>query len=147
MSGTQGFVYRILMDAFIPLALCCMVVLIVIFIIHRYHSARMELIRRGINPMKYRVRVPGQGMIGWGIVLLGLGLGGIAATIVTRNMIFQIIMLSVAFALAGIGFIIYWKISAPERDHALKLKERLLFSPEPGIKSDAKLPEEQVPGQ
>jgi len=131
-------------DILIPIALFAMVVLIVYFVVRSHHAERMELIKHGINPAKYKIHVPGKGVLVWGILFLALGIGGIVALMLVHYPAageekFSTVFLSVAGILAGIGFIIYWIISAPERERALKMREQMMANlPNPQLNPEPK---------
>jgi|GEM_PF-2309738 len=129
-----------LFDIIMPIIVFPSIVLIVYFLVSRYHATRVEMIRQGINPLKYGIRVPGQGMVVWGIIFLSLGIGGIVGIIVKGAPNFLSIVFSVASVLGGIGFISYWKVSAADRERALRMKERMLSDSDLNFGSNTKSP-------
>ncbi len=120
----------------IPLSFFAMVILIVYFVGKRNHAERMELIRRGIDPVPYNFRMKfhsggsGQYSLLLGIILLAVSLAA-SLSFWTSDAVLKtggwMFMLSCLFG--GAGFIIYWKLTAADRERALKIKEELLLRP------------------
>ncbi len=131
--------------AMIPIAGCAMIVLIVYFGVTRKHAENIELIKRGINPEKYNIKLPGKLGLPFGVVFLALGIGPLIAMIVTGQVLktsnADELGLALASLIGGIGFIIYWKMTADDRERALKIKETLLLREDTDFTPDAK-PEE-----
>ena len=129
-------------EILIPLGAFAMVVLIVYFGVSRRHSERVELIKRGINPEKYDIKLPGRLGLPSGVILLALGVGFFVPTMIIGDWNdANEIGWSLACIIAGVGLIIYWKITASDRERALKLKEELILRDGPDFEPDRK-PEE-----
>jgi uncharacterized protein DUF6249 len=126
----------------IPFGFFTMIILIVYFAVHRKHMENVELIKRGINPEKYNIKLPGKLGLPWGVVLLALGIGPLIAMITTGEVLnsrnTDELGLALAGIIGGIGLIIYWKMTAADRERALKIKEELLLREGPDFTPDAK---------
>ncbi|MBT4510683.1 MAG: hypothetical protein HOC20_00545 [Chloroflexi bacterium] len=123
----------------VPLGTFAMVVLIVYFGVHRKHLENVELIKRGINPEKYQIKLPGKLGLPWGVVFLALGLGSLIAMIIAGDLHdADELGLALAGIIGGIGLIIYWRLTADDRERALKIKEELLLREGPDFTPDAK---------
>ncbi len=78
------------------------------------HRQRMELIRKGIYPVTAMPVYPGNKSLFLGFLFTGIGLAHIVAMLVTgeyHDMAGGIILLG-----AGIAFLAYWKLTAPDRE-------------------------------
>jgi hypothetical protein len=95
---------------------------IIIVIARMRHQQKMELIRRGMNPNILEFVYPGKSSLFWGILLTGLGLTGCVAAIVIEEPFLG--NTSLLILAAGIAFLIYWKLTASERDREKALHER-----------------------
>jgi hypothetical protein len=86
------------------------------------HRQKMEMVRQGINPNADIPAYPGKGPLLWGMILTGLGVALIASALYESkhdHMRFGFLFLG-----AGIGLLLYWKISVPERNRAIQLYEK-----------------------
>ena len=105
-------------------------VIIVIAILR--HRQRIELIRQGINPDQ-GIQYPKQKSLLWGLLLLGLGIAAIAQMIWSGN--HDLMTFGFLFTGAGIAFLVYWKLTAPDRERAKKMFEERYaageFEPQP----------------
>ncbi len=130
----------------VPLGAFVMIVLIVYFGVHRKHMENVELIKRGINPEKYNIKLPGKLGLPFGVVFLALGLGFMISMLMVGEAFERHNAEALGFTLAsligGIGLIIYWKLTAADRERALKIKEELLLRPGTDFAPDVK-PEEK----
>jgi hypothetical protein len=107
-------------------------VIIVIAILR--HRQRMELIRQGINPDQGILPgYPKQKSLLWGLLLLGIGIAAIASVIWSGD--HNLMTFGIIFTGAGIASLVYWKLTAPERERARKLFEERYaageFEPQP----------------
>lgn len=118
------------------------IVLIVYFLVRSLHEQRMALIRKGVNPLKYRrTHFSGQYSLFWGILCFSLGMGWTLALLFTGHWKDQHSVGAFGFSLAailgGIGFIVNWKVTAPEREQMRKMLEQQFtrtgtdFAPDP----------------
>lgn len=118
-------VFNALEDILIPIGFFVAIVLPIIFITRYRHNERMELIRQGIHPASPVPAVPGRKSLPWGLVLLFLGVGLIAYSLIFQRYsdFFKggIICLSI-----GLALLIYWKVTAPERQRLTKIYEEKL---------------------
>lgn len=130
----------------VPLGLFTMIVLVLYFGISSKHSERVELIKRGINPEKYSIRLPGSMGLPIGVVFLAVGLGFFVPAIITGDWEESAeIGWSLAFLIAGIGLIVYWRMTSADRERALKIKEELLLREGPDFEPDRKPVEHSAP--
>lgn len=106
-------------------------VIIVIAILR--HRQRMELIRQGINPDQGIPPYPKQKPLLWGLLFLGIGIAAIAQMIWSGN--HDLMTFGFLFTGAGIAFLVYWKLTAPDRERARKMFEERYaageFEPQP----------------
>jgi len=120
----------------------------------------VELIRRGIKPNDKRTQrqslrhlglsIPGQYSIIFGIFFLSLGLGFVISFLISglwqNDHYMGGLAFSLASLLAGIGCIAHWKLTAPQRERALKFQEEMLRSQDFDLNSEPeKQPEEPGP--
>jgi len=107
-----------------------MVVMVIYLGVSRKHTERVELIKRGINPEKYDIKLPGKLGLPFGVVFLALGIGPLVAQLITGDWQHtDELGLALASLVGGIGFIVYWKMTAADRERALKIKETLILKP------------------
>ncbi|MEW5961818.1 MAG: DUF6249 domain-containing protein [Chloroflexota bacterium] len=126
------------------LAFFAMIVLIVYFGVTKKHAQNVELIKRGINPEKYNIKLPGRLGLPWGVVFLALGLGSTIAMVISGDWHdADEFGLALAGIIGGIGLIIYWKMTASDRERALKIKETLLLREGPDFEPNGVKPEEK----
>ena len=98
---------------------------IIIYNSSRRHKERIELIRRGMNP----IILPKTG----GFALF-LGLGGsavglaliVSAVLVARSLDRDILMAGIIVLFSGAAFLLYWKLTAGDREKAFRTYERSL---------------------
>ena len=144
MEDTMIPVAGIVAVVLVPLALFAMIVLIVYFGLTKRHALNVELIKRGINPAKYDIKLPGRLGLPVGVILLAIGLGAVVSILVTGEMSDpDAFWFFLACLFGGIGMIIYWKMTASDRERALKIKEDLILKPGPDFQPNAQI--EQKP--
>lgn len=115
-----------------------MVLLTTFFKARFEYLQNVELIKHGINPNDNRIpryllrSIPGRYSLVFGIIFLSLGLGFVITYFVTslwqNDHYMGGFALSLASLLGGIGFIALWKLTAPQRERALKIQEEFLLS-------------------
>ncbi|MCE5272453.1 hypothetical protein LLH00_14335 [bacterium] len=102
----------------------------------------VELIKRGMRPKDKRIprhslrllslSIPGQYSIVFGIFFLSLGLGFVISFLISglwqNDHYMGGLAFSLASLLAGIGCIAHWKLTAAQRERALKFQEEMLRS-------------------
>jgi len=109
----------------VPLGLFAMVVLVIYFVGSRRHQERMELIKQGINPTRLQVTAPGNGSLLWGLLLVAVGL----ALVIQYAFVEQdhdTMGFGLAALFGGAALLAYYKVTAPQRERALKLHEQHL---------------------
>ena len=109
-------------EVLVPLGLFTAIALMVIFLARYRHNQRIELIRQGINPFAQIPSAPGSKVLLWGLIFALGGIAFIVSYYIVGNegtLQFGII----AFAV-GIALLIYYKISAPDRERRMKLYEK-----------------------
>lgn len=85
------------------------------------HKQQMELIRHGFNPAGEFPACPGKKSLFWGILFLGFGL----ALLVSNFWDFDEDLMLSGFLFMGVGIalLVYWKLTAPDRERAMRLYE------------------------
>ena len=111
----------------IPISSFAMVVLVIWIIVSRSHNERMELIKQGINPVSTKVSTPGTGSLLWGLLLTAAGLG-MVITFITGHGDDETFGFGLVFMLGGIGLIVYYILTKPQREKAMHLQEQLIAS-------------------
>ena len=109
---------------------------LVIIVLARFrHNQNMELIRQGINPDNTMPAYPGNKSLFFGFLFAGIGIAHIIAKLITggsHDLAGGIVLLG-----AGIAFLAFWKLTAPDRDHQRRLYgERFGIGTDPGGKND-----------
>jgi hypothetical protein len=95
---------------------------IIIMIARMRHQQKMELIRRGINPNIPEISCPGKKALFWGILLTAMGIAGcIGAILMEAPLLGNTSLLVLS---AGIAILIYWKLTARERERARTLHDK-----------------------
>ncbi|MDP2982513.1 MAG: hypothetical protein Q8O92_04190 [Candidatus Latescibacter sp.] len=104
---------------------------IIILVARMRHQQKLELIRRGMNPNILELNYPGKRALFWGILLTALGIAGcVGAVVLEAPPLGNTSLLVLA---AGIAVLIYWKLTAREREREKKLYEKF-FTPTSGMK-------------
>ena len=104
---------------------------IIIVVARMRHQQKMELIRRGMNPNILEIVYPRKKALFWGILLTGLGIAGcVGAVVMEAPPLGNTSLLVLA---AGIAVLIYWKLTAREREREKMLYEKF-FTPTSGMK-------------
>lgn len=93
---------------------------IIVFAVLR-HRQRIELIRQGINPDQGIPQYPKQKPLFWGVLLLGLGIAGIASSVWRGDE--DLMRFGFLFIGASIALLVYWRLTAPDRERARRLFE------------------------
>ncbi|MFA6472120.1 MAG: DUF6249 domain-containing protein [Candidatus Latescibacterota bacterium] len=95
---------------------------VVIIVLARYwHMRKMEMIRRGTNHTIYTPVYPGAKSLLWGLLLSFLGIAALISTYFhsdTDFLNFGLLILG-----AGLALLVYWKLTAPERERMRRLIE------------------------
>ena len=122
----------------IPISSFAMVVLVIWIIVSRSHNERMELIKQGINPATTKVSTPGTGSMLWGLLLTAAGLG-MVITFITGHGDDETFGFGLVFMLGGIGLIVYYILTKPQRERAMRLQEQLIDAQASQLKPEEKV--------
>lgn len=128
----------------IPISSFAMVVLVIWIIVSRSHNERMELIKQGINPATTKVSTPGTGSLLWGLLLTAVGLG-MVITFITGHGDDEILSFGLVFLLGGISLIVYYVLTKPQRERAMRLQEQLIAAQASQLKPAEKVESEKTP--
>jgi Flp pilus assembly protein TadB len=128
----------------IPLGAFAMVVLMVWIVISRGHKERMELIKQGINPDTTKVSTPGTGSLLWGLLLAAVGLG-LVITFITGHGDDETLSFGLVLLLGGVGLIVYYVLTKPQRERAMRLQEQLIAAQAAQLKPQEKVESEGTP--
>jgi len=128
----------------IPLGAFAMVVLMVWIVISRGHKERMELIKQGINPETTKVSTPGTASLLWGLLLAAVGLG-MVITFITGHGDDETLAFGLVFLLGGVGLIVYYVLTKPQRERAMRLQEQLITAQAAQLRPEKKVESEGTP--
>jgi hypothetical protein len=95
--------------------------LVIIMISKLRHEQQMEMIKKGINPNLSMQNYSGKRNLLRGLLFTAIGMGAIISTFINPNhtlMVFGFLFLG-----AGIAFLIYWKVTAADRERERQLYE------------------------
>jgi hypothetical protein len=97
------------------------------------HRQKMEMVRQGINPNVDTPSYPGKGPLLWGMILTGIGIASIASAFFDTD--HDLMRFGFLFLGAGIALLVYWFLTAPERNRAIQIYEERMraereYSPE-----------------
>jgi len=112
----------------IPLGLFGMITAIVIFIASRQHKERMEMISRGINPVRLAPPKTGGKTLLFGLIFIAIGLALLISVLslgLSRTE-HDILFIAPLFLLGGFSLLVYWKLTAGDRERAFRAYERHL---------------------
>ena len=103
---------------------------IIIFIASRRHKERMEMLRRGINASLF-TQAPslstGSKPLLWGLIASAIGLALlISAVFVQRHFDRDMITFALFFLFGGGATLLYWKLTAKDRESVRRLHEKHL---------------------
>jgi hypothetical protein len=129
----------------VPLGFFALAIAIVYVVITTRHKERMELIHRGINPNRPEAPSTGTKSLLWGMIFVALGLAGVICFIILGR-IEEPAMLyfAVAGLVTGGAMLLYHKMTAPQRERAMKLYEKHLEAMSAKIQSAAPVTSEGV---
>jgi hypothetical protein len=106
----------------------------IIFFLARYrHEQKMEMIRRGIYPSMHTTTYQGAISLVFGLLLTFLGIAAIIFNIILFVRINQMpgvhafnpifLIFGLFILAAGVALLVYWKLTAPERERVRRLIE------------------------
>ncbi len=110
------------------------IVAIVIFITSRRSKERIEMIRKGMDPYKY-ITMPltmprmktGSRTLFWGILAVAIGLALVTGSVfIQKNFDRDMMTFAILFMFGGGAMLLYWKLTAKDREHARRLQEEHL---------------------
>ena len=115
-------------EVLVPLTVFASITAIVIFIASRRHNERMEMIKRGINPVRLAPPKTGGKTLLFGLICIAVGLALLISVLSTGFARTDHDTLSIAlmFLLGGVSLLVYWKLTAGDRERALRAYERHL---------------------
>ena len=104
------------------------ITVIVLGIAYFRYSERMQLINRGIDP--YGPKVPqvqiGSKALFTGLVILGIGLAVVVSSIILWDCHDGIVFFAALCFFTGGASLLYWKLTAGEREYARKVVEQFV---------------------
>ncbi len=114
----------------VPFAFFGSIVAIVIFIASRRNRERIEMIRKGMDPYKY-IAMPkiktGNRTLFWGILAVAIGLALVTGSVfIQKNFDRDMMTFAILFMFGGGAMLLYWKLTAKDREHARRLQEEHL---------------------
>ena len=103
---------------------------IVIFIASRRHKERMEMLKKGVDPALF-TQTPaiktGSAPLLWGLIAVAIGLAMLISAIgVQRNFDRDMFTFALFFVFGGCATLLYWKLTAKERERARRMHEEHL---------------------
>ena len=117
-------------DILVPLGFFGGIVAIVIFITSRRNRERIEMIRKGMDPYKYITMPPvktSSKTLFWGILAVAIGLALIISSVfIQKNFDRDMMTFAILFMFGGGAILLYWKLTAKDREHARRLQEEHL---------------------
>ena len=103
---------------------------IVVYIAYSRHKERMEMIRKGINPVLFAKRpnpATGNTTLFIGLVIFAIGLALLVGAIFVQRYFDRGMMTaSMVNLFAGGAMLLYWKLTAKDRENARRLYEEHL---------------------
>ena len=112
-------------DILVPLGLFGMVTAVIIFIASRRHGERMELIKKGISPITFNPPRRGNWTLLFGLIFVSIGLSLLISLLIgytdDESLVGALICL-----LGGGSLLLYWKLTAGDRERAIRAYERYL---------------------
>jgi preprotein translocase subunit YajC len=103
---------------------------IIIYISWRRSQERMEMIRKGVNPIVFQqMQAPkvGSGDLKAGIIITAVGIGcAIGASQIQRSIDRDLMTVAVIVIMIGLSLLLYWAIIRKERERVQQIYERQL---------------------
>ena len=101
---------------------------IIIFIASRRHKERMEMLSKGVNASLFtQAPSPGSKPLLWGLIAVAIGLALlISAVAIQRHIDRDMITFALFFLFGGGATLLYWKLTAKDREFARRLHEKHL---------------------
>ena len=101
---------------------------IIIFIASRRHKERMEMLSKGVNASLFtQAPSPGSKTLLWGLIAVAVGLALlISAVFVQRHFDRDMITFALFFLFGGGATLLYWKLTAKDRESVRRLHEKHL---------------------
>ena len=106
----------------VPLVFFAMTTVIVTYIARYSYRERMELIKRGMNPL---LEMPGKGSLLWGLLLTFVGVAFSGAVLVL-GIEKEALMAGALAGSAGIALLLYYKFTIPDREKAEELYRAMI---------------------
>ena len=108
-------------EILVPLAFFAAIAVPIIFLARYRHNERMELIRQGINPQM--PGVTGRGALAWGLLFTFVGIALFLSYFIAGEK--GLLIASIIVASPGIAMLVYYKVTAPERERMMRRYEEL----------------------
>jgi hypothetical protein len=102
-----------------------MIAAIVIYGASRRHQERMELIKKGVNPLLF-TESSGNKSLWLGILAFGIGAALLIAKFVTSSNDHDMLTGGLILTFAGIALIAFWKLTAGDRVRARRIQDELI---------------------
>lgn len=115
------------MDVLIPLAFFGCITGIIVFIAARRHKERLELIKQGKFPDMHAPtpQKTGSKSLFLGLFAFGGGLALLLSAVLVQNSDRDMITVSLLFLFGGGAMLVYWRLTAKDREYARRINEEL----------------------
>ena len=100
---------------------------IIIFIAARRHKERLEMIKKGKFPDMHAPTPQKTGSISLflGLFAFGVGLALLLSAVLVQNSDRDMITVSLLFLSGGTAMLVYWRLTAKDREYARRINEEL----------------------
>ncbi len=115
------------MEELVPLMLFACITGIIIFIAARRHKERLEMIKQGKFPDLHAPtpQKTGSKSLFLGLFAFGAGLALLLSAVLVQNSDRDMITFSLLFLFGGGAMLIYWRLTAKDREYARRVNEEL----------------------
>jgi len=114
------------MKDLVPIMLFLSIAGVIGYVAYIRHRERMELIKKGKNPFALVPSVPKTGTksLFWGLFAVGIGLALILSAVAFQDTDRDMMTTGVVFIFGGATFLLYWRMTAKDREYARQLNEK-----------------------